>query len=111
MGCYHTLRRQVFEQLQTLAIKIKMISEFLRSHLSYVEKIFELCMFAGCLIFVLFQGKQCFTKFLEKPEVVKTSFDFTGKHPFPEITFCPNPMNQGQCITTVHTPLITAVTI
>ena len=71
-----------------------MISDFFRSHSNSLEKVFEFLIFAGCFIFVIFQGEQCITKYLEKPEAVTTSFDFAGKHPFPEITLCPQPMNQ-----------------
>ena len=71
-----------------------MTSDLLLSHMKHVEKLFELLMFAGCFVFVIIQGTQCISKWLEMPEIVTTSFDFAGKHPFPEITLCPLPINQ-----------------
>ena len=53
------------------------------------SKIFSASLFIGCLIFVLIRGYKCSMKYLNKPEGLDMSFEFSGALPFPSMTFCP----------------------
>ena len=55
---------------------------------TFIVKLFTYLLIFGCLIFVLHRGVQCFKKYLSNPESVNVAYDFTGKHPFPMLTFC-----------------------
>ena len=54
-----------------------------------LSKLFSASLFIGCLIFVLIRGYKCSMKYLNKPEGLDMSFEFSGALPFPSITFCP----------------------
>ena len=45
-------------------------------------------LFLCCLIFVFLRGKDCFSKYLSKPQSVETSYRLSGRMPFPSITIC-----------------------
>ena len=53
--------------------------------LSYI---FTTLLFIGCAIFVIIRGQKCFLKFLENPQKVQISYEFTGNIDFPAITIC-----------------------
>ena len=54
-----------------------------------LSKLFSASLFIGCLIFVLIRGYKCSMKYLNKPEGLDMSFEFSGALSFPSMTFCP----------------------
>ena len=45
-------------------------------------------LFLFCSIFVFLRGKDCFSKYLSKPQSVDYSYRLSGRLPFPSITIC-----------------------
>ena len=50
--------------------------------------IISFCVNTSCLTFVVWQGIQCFTKYLDKPQGTKISEQKVANVPFPAITIC-----------------------
>ena len=50
--------------------------------------ILSLTLFLGCAAFVIHRGYKCFAKYIQEPEAVDISYQFTGDVPFPSITIC-----------------------
>ena len=53
-----------------------------------VLKTISSILFLFCLIFVFLRGKDCFSKYLSKPQFVDTAYRLSGHMPFPSITIC-----------------------
>ena len=53
-----------------------------------VLKTISCILFLFCLIFVFLRGKDCFSKYLSKPQSIDSSYRLSGRMPFPSITIC-----------------------
>ena len=63
---YKIIDNQIFIELQKPLKMIEVMKHYLKNHSKCVQKIFNILIFAGCLIFVIVQGSQCIMKFIEK---------------------------------------------
>lgn len=61
---------------------------------SVASKLFTLCLYFGCLIYVFVLGIHCFKKYRSGLQSVDISYDLASGHPFPDLTFCPSKDNQ-----------------
>ena len=50
---------------------------------------FSVILFLICASFVAHRGYNCILKYKSEPEAVDIKYEFTGKLPFPSLTFCP----------------------
>ena len=55
----------------------------------FLYRTISVCLYVGCLAFVINRGYNCFAKYLSEPEGIAESYHNIGDLPFPLFTFCP----------------------
>ena len=66
-------------------------SKEFRRNLGYCWRSFRVGIFLGCLVFVFWQGWNCWDKFANKPIGTTVSIVNQNEVIFPNITICPDP--------------------
>ena len=50
---------------------------------------FTFILTLGCFIFVIYQGRECVIKYINKPKSTDVTIEHASKNPYPSLTLCP----------------------
>ena len=54
-----------------------------------IFNIFTFILTLGCFIFVIYQGRECVIKYINKPKSTDVNIEHASKNPYPSLTLCP----------------------